>query len=131
MITGAAILAFLDKFKWYIASGLLVVALVVGGKIWIDNKTEAAYQQGVTQTDQKWKKAQDEKDKKDAAFKAGQQANVDSLRSQLAEAQAKLQDPARNGGEKQIIYVNTTQGKSKSLDNSFISIYNDSLGKKK
>lgn len=131
MISGAAILAFLDKFKWYIASVLLVIALVFGGKIWIDNKTEAAYQQGVTQTDQKWKKAQDEKDKKDAAFKAGQQANVDALRSQLEEAQAKLKDPAQNGGEKQIVYVKTTQGKSKCLDDGFISIYNDSLGKNK
>lgn len=119
---------FLKQF-WYVA---VLVAVIVAGvvtKNWYDNKINESYNNGVMVTDQKWKSAQKEKDRLTTEFKNNQQAKVDRLSKELAQAKQDLADQKRNGGEKQIVYVNSPQGKAKCLDDNYIDIYNDSLGK--
>ena len=127
------ILAIREYKKAFIALAVILLLLIGGWGThhWYTGKLEQSYNQGVMKTDEKWKKVVADNKAEQEKFRAEQQAKTDQLAARLAATQEQLKDTKENGGNKLIIYRDTPQGKSKSLDNSFIDIYNDSLGRNK
>lgn len=119
--------------KKAVLAALVSIALVYGAfcvKDWYDTQITASYNHGVTVTDQKWDKANAEKEKKTQAFKDEQLAIKENLEKQLADALRKAQNPQTNGGEKKDEYIKKPVSKEKVLDDDFVEIYNDSIGAK-
>lgn len=128
MNTINTVLKLIKQF-WYVIVLVLILVLGIFVKNWYNGKIEDSYNQGVSVTEVKWKKAQEEKDRLTAQFKNEQQARVDALSEELAKARQDLQNQKINGGEKQVIYVKSPAGQAKGIDDDFVEIYNDSLGR--
>ncbi len=97
-------------------------------KHWYDNKITASYQKGVKDTDDKWTLVVQQVKDNNQKFKDDQQKSVDKLNEELEEQRKRSNDLQSKLAQKSKDYANSQNGKSKSLDDDFVDIYNESLG---
>lgn len=97
-------------------------------KHWYDNKITVSYQKGVKDTDEKWTLVVQQVKDNNQKFKDDQQKSVDKLNEELEEQRKRSNDLQSKLAQKSKDYANSQNGKSKSLDDDFVDIYNESLG---
>lgn len=113
---------------------IVLSAILIGGvfytKHWYNEQITDSYNRGVQETDQKWKKIQQQNKDDNQSYKDEQQIASDVLQNKLAEEQAKNAQLQAKLNEKQNAYSRSDAGKKQGLDNNFVDIYNESLGVK-
>ena len=125
-----SVLAGLSKYKGIIKGLVFAAALGIaylGAVYWFNSKLHDAYQEGVTATELKWERILDQQQKQADNMKMGHTEQVRNLEKQLADLQDKLDKAKTAGAEKQIIYLQSPEGKKSTLPDQMIDIYNESI----
>lgn len=126
-------LSDIKEYKNFIVAGAIIIMIVfVGYKTnsWYENKLSEAFNNGVVTTDAKWKKVQEESNKKVKKYKDGQTIKVDELGKTLAENAEKIAFLQKQLEDKSFSYMSKESSKVSCLDEDFVDIYNQSLGNK-
>src|SRR5699024_12310855 len=89
-----------------------------------------SYNAGVSDTDLKWERINQQVLDRNNAFKKQQQDKIDDLSTMLAQEREINNQLKENLDKKIKSYSKTQAGKQVCLDNQFVDIYNDSLGVK-
>ena len=125
-----SVLAGLSRYKGIIKGLVFAAALGIaylGAVYWFNSKLRDAYQEGVTATELKWERILDQQQKQADNMKMGHTEQVRNLEKQLADLQDKLDKAKTAGAEKQIIYLQSPEGKKSTLPDQMIDIYNESI----
>lgn len=134
MISLTDLFALAKRYKKVIAVAALAIALLIGAlyvKHWYNDQLTAQYNAGVTVTDTKWERVMQQNKDAQAKFKADQQALVEGLNTQLADALRERDLLKQDNDNKQNEYAQSDEGKKTGLDDAAVDIYNQSLGVKK
>lgn len=134
MISLTDLFALAKRYKKVIVVAALAIALLIGAlyvKHWYNDQLTAQYNAGVTVTDTKWERVMQQNKDAQAKFKADQQALVEGLNTQLADALRERDLLKQDNDNKQNEYAQSDEGKKTGLDDAAVDIYNQSLGVKK
>ena len=127
MISG---LTWLSRYRGII-KGLVFAAAIgaayLGAVYWFNSKLNDAYQEGVSATELKWERILDQQQKQADKIKMGHAEEVKNLEKSLSDLQDKLNIAERAGREKQIIYLQSPEGKKSTPPDQLIDIYNESI----
>ena len=127
MISG---LTWLSRYRGII-KGLVFAAAIgaayLGAVYWFNSKLNDAYQEGVSATELKWERILDQQQKQADKIKMGHAEEVKNLEKSLSDLQDKLNMAEKAGKEKQIIYLQSPEGKKSTLPDQLIDIYNESI----
>lgn len=125
-----SVLTLMSKYRGII-KGLVFAAAIgmayLGAVCWFNSKLNAAYQEGVTATELKWEQILDQQQKRADRIKMGHAEEVKNLEKSLSDLQDKLEAAKMAGKEKQIIYLQSPEGKKSTLPDQLIDIYNESI----
>lgn len=124
------VLTLLSKYRGII-KGLVFAAAIgmayLGAVYWFNSKLNDAYQEGVSATELKWERILDQQQKQADKIKMGHAEEVKNLEKSLSDLQDKLNMAEKAGKEKQIIYLQSLEGKKSTLPDQLIDIYNESI----
>lgn len=125
-----SVLTGLGRYKGVI-KGLVFAATLgvayLGAVYWFNSKLDTAYQEGVTATELKWERILDQQQKQADRIKMDHAEEVKNLEKSLSDLQDKLSIAEKAGKEKQIIYLQSPEGKKSTLPDQLIEIYNESI----
>lgn len=133
MIWFKTLLTFFSKNIKQIGVVLCCVMLVWGVveiKHWYNDQLTSSYNAGVSDTDLKWERINQQVLDRNNAFKKQQQDKIDELSTMLVQEREINNQLKENLDKKIKNYSKTQAGKQVCLDNQFVDIYNDSLGSK-
>lgn len=125
-----SVLTLMSKYRGII-KGLVFAAAIgmayLGAVYWFNSKLNDAYQEGVSATELKWERILDQQQKQADKIKMGHAEEVKNLEKSLSDLQDKLNMAEKAGKEKQIIYLQSSEGKKSTLPDQLIDIYNESI----
>ncbi|AII27546.1 Rz-like spanin [Escherichia phage Av-05] len=110
--------------------GVVLVCGILGIKHWYNDQLTSSYNAGVSDTDLKWERINQQVRDHNNAFKKQQQDKIDELSTMLVQEREINNQLKENLDKKIKSYSKTQAGKQVCLDNQFVDIYNDSLGSK-
>lgn len=120
----------LKAYKTYLIGAVIALALIVGGKVYLNKVETDSYNLGVSVT-QSANEAQRQDYKNQLAEKFRENSELTAaLNARTREKEAALKALDTKLTEKQAQYSSSPAGQVKGLDQQFIDIYNESLGEK-
>ena len=121
------ILAIIKTYKKYIITAGIVIALIFGGKAYLNRLEDNAYNKGYQTSEQVWKEERSTMQHTiDNKFIENTHL-VAALRARTAEQKKLIDEADKATNKKQVEYAASDNGKKASLDNKFIEVYNESL----
>lgn len=125
-----AIWTFVSSYRKYLIAAGVALALVFGGKVYLDRLEHKAYDRGYQQSELVWSQKRSEMQHTiDNKFIENSYL-VAALRARTAEKQKLIDQMDKATSQKQIEYAASDSGKKVGLDLKFIEVYNESLGVK-
>lgn len=122
------VIRLLKAYKTYLIGAAIALALIIGGKVYLNKVETDSYNHGVsvTQTANEAQR-QEYKDQLAEKFKENSELTA-ALNARTREKEAALKALDTKLAEKQAQYSASPAGQVKGLDEQFIDIYNESLG---